>query len=170
MSYISNLRKHIGHEPVMCSASMCILYDKEKGLLLERRSDNGEWCVPGGGLELGEDQETGLYREVKEETNLDISNPVLFTIRANVHMVYPNQDEVYYTDIVYLVTDYQGELKPDKESTELKWFNINELPDNIMPTQIDYILMFKDELLENGLDRVINNPNIKRLSFKNKNN
>jgi 8-oxo-dGTP pyrophosphatase MutT (NUDIX family) len=169
MSYISDLRKKIGHEPIMCSAAMCILYDKEKGLLLERRSDNGEWCVPGGGLELGENQEEGLYREVKEETNLDISDPVLFTVRANVHMVYPNQDEVYYTDIVYLVTKYQGELKPDKESTELKWFKINELPDNIMPTQIEYISMFKDELLETGLENVVNNPNTKRLSFKSKN-
>lgn len=146
MSYISELRKLVGHQPLMTTASMCILYDPAKGILLEKRSDNGDWCVPGGGLELGEDQEDGLRREVKEETNLDIANPELFTVRANVHMVYPNQDEVYYTDIVFLVTEYSGKLKPDKESVELRWFNLDELPENIMPTQIDYILEFKKKM------------------------
>ena len=149
MGYIADMRKHIGHRPLMAAASMCIIYDKEKGLLLERRSDNGQWCVPGGGLELGEDQEAGLAREVKEETNLDISDPELFTVRANVHMVYPNGDEVYYTDIVYIVTKFSGELKPDRESTELKWFAIDELPENIMPTQIGYIEKFRDQICLN---------------------
>ena len=146
MGYISELRRFVGHRPLMMTAAMGILYDKEKGLLLERRSDNGEWCVPGGGLELGEDQVAGLRREVKEETNLDIVSPEFFTVRANVHMVYPNLDEVYYTDIVYIVTEFSGELKPDRESTELRWFDINELPENIMPSQIDYILSFREKL------------------------
>ena len=61
-------------------------------------------------------------------------------------MVYPNTDEVYYTDIVYIVTEFAGELKPDRESVELHWFPVDDLPDNIMPTQIDYILQFKAEL------------------------
>lgn len=55
-------------------------------------------------------------------------------------MVYPNGDEVYYTDLVYLIEDYSGHLGMDDESSELKWFPIHELPENIMPTQIDYIL------------------------------
>ena len=142
------------------------LYDHKKGILFEKRSDNGKWCVPGGGLELGENQDDGLFREVKEETNLDIYAPILYTIRANVHMIYPNIDEVYYTDIVYLVTKYSGDLKPDKESVRLEWFNINNLPDDIMDTQIDYILMFLDELKSSTIYDIINNPNVKRLSFK----
>ena len=142
------------------------LYDHKKGILFEKRSDNGKWCVPGGGLELGENQDDGLFREVKEETNLDIYDPILYTIRANVHMIYPNIDEVYYTDIVYLVTKYSGDLKPDKESVRLEWFNINNLPDDIMDTQIDYILMFLDELKSSTIYDIINNPNVKRLSFK----
>ena len=145
MSYISELRKYVGHRPIMSAASMCIIYDKYRGILMEKRSDNGLWCVPGGGLELGEDQEAGLRREVKEETNLDIENPELFTVRANVHMVYPNQDEVYYTDIVYLVTEYSGELKADRESVELRWFDLDHLPE-IMATQIDYIVQFKEKI------------------------
>ena len=142
MSYISELRKLVGHRPIMSAAVVCILYDEDKGLLFEKRTDTGEWCVPGGALELGEEPEAGLYREVKEETNLEIEDPVFFTVKANVHLVYPNKDEVYYTDLVYVVTKYSGELFHDEESVDLKWFGIDDLPDNIMPTQTGYLDVF----------------------------
>lgn len=142
MSYISDLRKVIGHAPLMATAASCIIFDKEKGILLEKRSDNGQWCIPGGALELGEEPEEGLLREVKEETGLDISDPEFFTVKANIHMVYPNTDEVYYTDLVYIVTKYKGELSADCESSELRWFKTDDLPGNIMPTQISYLEKF----------------------------
>ena len=142
MGYISEIRKYVGHAPIMVTAAMGIIYDKEKGILFEKRTDNGMWCIPGGAMELGESIEEALNREVKEETSLDIYNPKLFDVEANVHMVYPNGDEVYYTDIVYIIEEYSGNLNYDDESSELKWIKLDELPDNIMPTQIDYILKF----------------------------
>ena len=140
MGYISEIRKYVGHMPIMVTAAMGIIYDKEKGILFEKRTDNGMWCVPGGAMELGETAEEALRREIREETSLEIKNPRFFKVRENVHMVYPNGDEVYYTDLVYLIEDYSGHLGMDDESSELKWFPIHELPENIMPTQIDYIL------------------------------
>ena len=142
MGYIKEIRKYVGHSPIMVTAAMCIIYDKEKGILLEKITNNGMWCVPGGALELGETLEEALKREVKEETSLDIFNPKLFDVKAGVHMVYPNNDEVYYTDVVYEINEYEGELKPDEESKELVWVPIDKLPDNIMPTQIEYIEKF----------------------------
>lgn len=136
------MRKFVGHAPIMAVAAMGIVYSEEKGLLLEKRTDTGEWCTPGGAIELGESLEDALKREIKEETNLDIVNPKLFDIKANVHMIYPNKDEVYYTDVVYEINDFWGKLKPDKESSELKFFNLNNLPKNIMPTQVEYISKF----------------------------
>lgn len=142
MSYIGEMRKFVGHAPIMAVAAMGILYNEEKGLLLEKRTDTGEWCTPGGAIELGESLEDALKREIKEETNLDIANPKLFDIKANVHMVYPNKDEVYYTDVVYEINEFFGDLKSDIESTELKFFDLDNLPKNIMPTQIGYIERF----------------------------
>ena len=146
MGYIQEIRKYVGHSPIMVTAAMCIIYDKEKGILLEKRTDNGMWCVPGGALELGETIEEALRREVREETSLEIFNPKLFDVNAGVHMVYPNKDEVYYTDVVYEINEYEGELKPDSESKELVWTPIDKLPDNIMPTQIEYIEKFVNSL------------------------
>lgn len=148
MSYISEMRKIVGHAPIMAVAAMGILYNEENGLLLEKRTDTGEWCTPGGALELGETLEEALKREVKEETNLDIVNPKLFEIKANVHMVYPNKDEVYYTDIVYEINEFYGDLKPDRESVELAFFPLHNLPENIMPTQIGYIQNFISKKLK----------------------
>ena len=142
MSYIGEMRKFVGHAPIMAVAAMAILYNKEKGMLLEKRTDTGEWCTPGGAIELGESLKDALKREIKEETNLEFRNPKLFDIKANVHMVYPNGDEVYYTDVVYEINDFYGELKHDGESTELRFFDIDNLPENIMPTQIGYIERF----------------------------
>ena len=145
MGYISELRKFVGHKPLMVTAAMCIIYNEaENKMLLEKRTDNGMWCVPGGAIELGETLEEALRREVKEETALDIFNPKLFDVRANVHMVYPNQDEVYYTDVVYVITEFGGEMKPDAESKELRWVPLDELPE-IMPTQVAYIEKFLKE-------------------------
>lgn len=123
----------------MVTAVTGIIYDKDKGILFEKRTDNGMWCVPGGAIEIGETLEEALKREIKEETSLDIYNPQFFCVKANVHMVYPNEDEVYYTDVVYIIDEYEGELNPDSESEKLVWFKIDNLPDNIISTQIDYI-------------------------------
>ena len=142
MGYISELRKKVGHAPLMAPAAMAIIYDKEKNaILLERRTDNGMWCIPGGALELGEDFIDGLKREVKEETNLDINNPELFALRSGIHMVYPNGDEMYYTDAVYIVKEFSGELRSDSESDRLSWTSIDNLPE-IMLTQEKYIQDF----------------------------
>ena len=145
MSYISEMRKFVGHAPIMAVAAMGIVYSEEKGLLLEKRTDTGEWCTPGGAIELRESLEDALKREVKEETNLDIANPKLFDIKANVHMIYPNKEEVYYTDVVYEINDFGGKLKPDKESSELAFFPLDNLPENIMTTQTGYIQKFVKE-------------------------
>ena len=104
--------------------------------------------MPGGAIELGKTLEDALRREVKEETSLDIFNPKFFDVKVGVHMVYPNNDEVYYTDVVYEINEYEGELKSDAESKELTWVPIDKLPDNIMPTQIEYIQKFINAIIK----------------------
>lgn len=48
---------------------------------------------------------------------------------------------MYYTDAVYIVKDFSGELESDSESDRLSWIDIDNLPD-IMPTQAEYVQGF----------------------------
>jgi 8-oxo-dGTP pyrophosphatase MutT (NUDIX family) len=42
-------------------------------LLLTKRSDNGQWCLPGGGIDPGERPAEAAEREVLEETGLTVA-------------------------------------------------------------------------------------------------
>ena len=50
--YIMDMRKRVGHIPLMqCGAS--VIVENERGeILLQQRSDNGAWGYPGGAVEL----------------------------------------------------------------------------------------------------------------------
>ncbi len=62
-----------------CVVGVIILDDKNR-ILLQRRGDDGNWCIPGGSMELGEMvEETGI-REVREETGLIVYDLKLFNV------------------------------------------------------------------------------------------
>ena len=51
-----------------------LIFNLEGKLFLMRSHKwRGQYAVPGGHIELGETMEQALRREVKEETNLDLS-------------------------------------------------------------------------------------------------
>lgn len=64
---------HMNNRHTRCTGF--ILNEKNQLLLLEHINSSGKkyWWFPGGGLEVNEDLETGLKREIKEELNLDIA-------------------------------------------------------------------------------------------------
>jgi 8-oxo-dGTP pyrophosphatase MutT (NUDIX family) len=47
-----------------------IIFDEHKRVLLTRRTDNGQWCLPGGGMDAGESAAEACERELWEETGL----------------------------------------------------------------------------------------------------
>ena len=53
MSYIYDMRKYIGHKP-MIAAGATVVVIKDNKILLNLRSDTNTWGIPGGSLELGE--------------------------------------------------------------------------------------------------------------------
>lgn len=53
MSYISSMRKYIGHQP-MLYAGVTVVVIKDNKILLNLRSDTNTWGIPGGAIELGE--------------------------------------------------------------------------------------------------------------------
>lgn len=131
--YVENMRKYVGKAPLMLVAACAIIYDGRK-ILLQRRGDNGKWSIHGGCLELGETVEDAVKRELEEEIGITPLNLEFYGVFSgeDTHGVYPNGDEVYCVCVVYLCSKYEGELSIDNcEVKELKWFDIDELPEDI---------------------------------------
>ncbi len=87
-----------------------------------------EYAIPGGNLELGETFEAGAIREVKEETNLDIHNPIVMAVSNNLESV--RVDSIHYISVFLLATEYSGELK-NMEPTKCggyEWVDPKNLP------------------------------------------
>ena len=130
MSYIKEIRKHIGHAP-MLSAGATVLVIKDSKILLNLRSDTTTWGIPGGALELGETLEQTASRELKEETNLSALSFRLLNVFSgpDFYFKYPNGDELYSVVALFLAEDVSGELRiTDGESIQLRYFGKDELP------------------------------------------
>lgn len=148
MDYIFQLRKFIGHRPILLVGAAILVVDEHNRLLLMKRSDNDCWGIPGGSLEPGEVVESAAKRETFEETNLTVGEMTLFGVFSGPELFYkyPNEDEVYNVIVAYLSHDWHGEVKLNDEHTEWRWFTSHEIPDDLSPPIKPVIAKFKDGL------------------------
>jgi len=134
MDYISNLRKHIGTQPIiMCGACVIIINEKNE-VLLHHRRDRDWWGLPGGAMELKESLEDTARREVYEEVNLVCGELGLLNVFSGPELYhqYPDGNEVYNVTVAYTCTDYSGELVVEQiEGRDAKFFSIESLPTNL---------------------------------------
>ena len=134
MGYIMDLRKELKNEKraLMMPAAGVLIFNNEGKVLLQQRTDNLKWGVPGGSMELGETFEQTAIREAFEEVNLMVADLELFNVYSgeDLHYTYPNGHEVYIVTCVYICKNtYMGEIKMDIEETkDAKFFSLDELP------------------------------------------
>ncbi|MBE6147676.1 MAG: NUDIX domain-containing protein [Firmicutes bacterium] len=111
-----------------------IIVNSKGQILLQSRTDRDKWGLPGGCQELGERFQDTIIREIKEETNLDVDENDLELIDivsgSSRRNDYPNGDVVINNTVLYSVRNYSGELKWDSESKNMKFFDLDNLPEN----------------------------------------
>lgn len=132
LGYIMNLRRYVGHQPIIMTAASALILNEKNQILLQKRSDNGLWAYPGGSMELGESFEECARREAYEETGLRCLELKYFTTASgkDMHFIYPNGDEIYSAEVAFLCEKYEGELKiQEEEATEQRFFDFDELPE-----------------------------------------
>lgn len=143
-------RKAAGSDTQVRAGVAVVIRDKQGRILLEKRSDNGMWGIPGGGIEPGESVREAALREIKEETGLDVEITRLIGVYSEPTeqriVTYPdNGDVCHLVDIILEGKWISGSLTRSKESEELRFFSLQALPEDIVPPAL---LPLRDALNE----------------------
>ena len=107
-----------------------VIRNTNKDILLERRSDNGLWGLPGGRIEPGESILQAALREAKEETGLTIVVTRLLGVYSGPEdriVIYPD-NVVQLVDILLEASIVSGDLACSSESIELRFFQLGGFP------------------------------------------
>ena len=74
MGYIMDLRKYVGHAPLIGLGATTLVFNEKNELLLNLRTDTNTWGIPGGSMELYETIEDTAVRGLKEEAGILANN------------------------------------------------------------------------------------------------
>ncbi|MFD3804956.1 NUDIX domain-containing protein [Streptomyces sp. NPDC058619] len=107
----------------MVVAASAVVTDSEGRILLQRRTDNDLWALPGGGMDLGDSLPGTAVREVKEETGLDVEiTGLVGTYTDPRHVIEYSDGEVRRQfNVCFTARVTGGELSLSDESTELRF-------------------------------------------------
>ena len=97
--------------------------------MLQRRSDSGNWALPGGTIDIGETFAQSVVREVKEETGFNVRIERIVGIYSDPAHVFAYEDgEVRQEfNICLACTIVGGELAVSSESTDVRFFLLDEV-------------------------------------------
>ncbi|MFD8479070.1 NUDIX domain-containing protein [Kitasatospora sp. NPDC059673] len=114
-------------------AASAVVTDDEGRILLQRRTDNGLYALPGGTMDLGESLPGTAIREVREETGLDVEiTGLVGTYTDPRHVIAYSDGEVRQQfNVCFTARITGGELRISSESTDLQFVapeDIGSLP------------------------------------------
>ena len=113
-----------------------VVRDGEGKILLQRRSDNGLWGLPGGSVEIGESVTAAVVREVREETGLSVRVDRLIGVYSDPGFQvvrYPDGTVVHYVSSLFSCTILGGCLETCDETLALQFFDPAGLPQDLVP-------------------------------------
>jgi len=142
MGYMMDLRATVGSRPIIMVGSCVLIFNEDRELLLQRRTDTNDWGTIGGSLELGESLEEAAARELFEEAGLSAKTFKFITILSgkDMYFKYPHGDEIYNVMAIYEAQEIEGSPRVnDNESHELKYFSLSEPIVNLNPFTEHYL-------------------------------
>jgi ADP-ribose pyrophosphatase YjhB (NUDIX family) len=110
-------------------AALAIVIKTDTILLVKRdiMPNYNKWSLPAGYVNFGESPEKAVVREVFEETNINITVNKLITANYN--------EDSKVTVLCYKAYYESGDIKIGEECKDVRFFNINDLPD--LPFEYD---------------------------------
>ena len=120
----------VGIQGKLRPGASAIIFDSARQMvLLTRRSDNGRWCLPGGGMDPGESAAETCVREVLEETGLDVRVTKLVGVYTSpdIMVEYADGNRIQPVAFSFEAEVVGGELCLSDETTEYGYFAAQKL-------------------------------------------
>lgn len=114
---------------IMLGCSAVILQEGRQGILLTKRKDNAQWCLPGGRIEPGESVLEACTREVFEETGLSVEVLRLIGLYSDPHCIVEYQDGNKFQVIAlnFEARVVGGGLRTSSETISTRYFSKEEV-------------------------------------------
>jgi 8-oxo-dGTP pyrophosphatase MutT (NUDIX family) len=124
-----------------CSAS---IFDEQGRVFLTRRADNGQWCLPGGGMEAGESVAEACEREVWEETGLRVRVKRLVGVYSHSDqlVVYPDGNKAHIVALHFEAEIVSGQPALSNETTDFGYFTIEAI------AELDFLGRHKERIVD----------------------
>lgn len=124
-----------------CSAA---IFDEHGRILLTKRTDNGQWCLPGGGVDAGESVAEACEREVREETGLSVRVKRLVGVYSHPDQlaVYSDGNKAHVIVLHFEAEVIGGELGLSDETTDFGYFTLEEVE------KLDMLGRHKERILD----------------------
>jgi ADP-ribose pyrophosphatase YjhB (NUDIX family) len=124
-----------------------VVTDEDGNVLVIQRSDNGNWAIPGGAIDLGESLTQAAIRETREETGItcEVTGIVgIYTDPKHVVLYTSNGEARQEFSIVLTARAVDGGPTPSDESSQVRWVTRDELAeypmDRSMRLRVDHFL------------------------------
>ena len=106
-----------------------VVIHRSRVLLIRRGTEplKGEWSIPGGMLELGEELAQGVRRELREETGLDVE-PLEIIAAFDRIMREGERVKYHYVIVDYVCRWKRGRLRPASDVIDARWVRREDLP------------------------------------------
>ncbi len=126
---VQNIRQIIGHAPFIGVGATGVVMNEAGQILVGRRTDDGQWNLPGGFSNLGENAAYTVIREVFEETGLHVQPERLMGVFSPTHIwEYPNSDRAQGLVSIFACRPLAGQLRADQvETSQVAWVSPAEL-------------------------------------------
>jgi putative (di)nucleoside polyphosphate hydrolase len=137
-----------------------MIINQQKKIFVGKRIDNHSdaWQMPQGGLDAGEGEDIGMYRELKEETGIENNIKILSKSKGYYYYNLPYKLQKKFWGGKYIgqkqrwyLIEFLGDDKlininnENPEFSEWKWVAIDEIIDNIVSFKRPLYLSIIDE-------------------------
>jgi 8-oxo-dGTP diphosphatase len=111
------------------AAVAAVVFNNQNKLLLVRRGKEpgkGSWGIPGGVVELGENLEDAVKREIQEETGIDVEPTDVITVVNRIFNDDEGRIQFHYIIVEYLCRSANRTPKASDDVDRALWVSIEE--------------------------------------------